>query len=427
MCERIRLQSHPYVEGGCDTLFLPMGVSAESRKQGLYQLQHRGQDACGIATTEFLGPYHCIKGKGLVSEVFDSNLIGTNLIGYMGLGHVRYRTSGTIRDLEAQPISSHGTHDIFLVHNGHVSESAGKREFQHQRSDSYIILSSKIFLALHQVYLKCSGSFSCLIMFNAKFVVGFRDSHGIKPLILGQRRNHDSSHDYMLASKTVALEKLDYVPMRDISPREAVLIDVTANNQLEFHQVVNLKSYLLDIFELVYFARPESTLDGINVKDCRRRIGCALGSMVLETLGAVTCGKIDVVIPVPDSGYKRLKTVWRKLSTVSSGFQAKNVLIVDDSIVRGGTSREIVRIVRKAGVIQVVFASSSPAIRYNHIHGIDLAEPEALIAHGRTESEVAQTIGADKVVYLPLDMLLACCLASRAQLSKVYGFEVGFF
>ncbi|KAF2720003.1 Amidophosphoribosyltransferase [Polychaeton citri CBS 116435] len=451
--------------------------------EALYQLQHRGQDACGVAIANLGQAGECTKGKGLLSEVFAQSSQTSSLKGNIGIGHVRYRTAGLLTENEAQPISNRGRPEIFFAHNGHVSfpRTAGYQTTS-PGSDSHGVLSilastlekidllfpqeslaKKVLRTLRGLYSRCDGSFACVAMVDAKLLVGFRDPYAIKPLVLGQRQRCDGLIDYMLASESVALEKLDFEIVRDVAPGEAVIIEqgVRSQTTVQFHQIVPVRTYTPDIFELVYFARPESTLDGISVQECRQRMGHALAQTALEELGADTCFQIDAVVPVPDSGYvsalalsqslniplalglvrnqycqrtfilpgheKRLKAVRRKLSPVASEFAGRNVLIVDDSIVRGSTSREIVRMARKAGARKVVFASSSPAIRFNHIHGIDLADRRELVAYGRSNKEIAECIGADAVLYLPLDRLVGCCRAAQGEQSEVDGFEVGVF
>ncbi|KAI5195404.1 hypothetical protein E4T39_08241 [Aureobasidium subglaciale] len=328
--------------------------------------------------------------------------------------------------------------------------------------------------ALQNVYQECEGSFACVATIGENLLIGFRDAYGIKPLILGRRQTAEGTSDFMLASESVALEKLDYEPVQNVNPDSSL--------NVRYVQIVPRRSYTPDIFEYVYFARSGSIVDCISVYECRKRMGSLLAATIVAELQGTVHANIDVVVLVPETGYisalavstsldvplslalarssysnrtfilsnekMRSNAVWRKFNVAKFEVSGKNVLVVDDSIVRGSTSRELVRMFRKAGARKIIFASSSPAIRYvtyvkamahpnaliidewnryDHIHGIDLADSEALVAYGRNNEEIAEVLGADKVFYLPLESLIACCLASRTHEMAPNTFETGVF
>ncbi|EHK46794.1 hypothetical protein TRIATDRAFT_317706 [Trichoderma atroviride IMI 206040] len=407
------------------------------------------------------------------------------LRGSEGIGHVRYPTNDNHADSQIQPIILDGYHRTSLSHNGHLTnpqqlKAELRRDGLEPRDNvgdtelMYLVLTSalrvgheskaspnQIISAVSEVYKRCQGSFACICMIPSFGVVAFRDPYGIKPLVFGERGQGSSGSDFAIASESVVLQKLGFENFQDIKPGQMVLIPSSwrGNHQPNFHQVVAPRSYAPDIFEYVYLARADSVIDGVSVYDSRRQMGEALARAVKDKLGPVV-KTIDCIIPVPDGGYigalesaralgkpvslgfvrnqhscrtfimpnqeQRLRGVRRKLSTVNAEFQGRNVLIIDDSIVRGTTSREIVAMARKAGARKVYLASLSPAIRFKHIYGIDLADEEKLVAHKRTDEEVCANLGADGLVYLPLPELVDACQRSTVGDGPL-GFEVGLF
>lgn len=443
-------------------------------------LQHRGQDAAGIATCGDRGRIFQCKGNGMARDVFTQTRVA-GLAGSMGIGHLRYPTAGSSANSEAQPFYVNSPYGINLAHNGNLVNTVSLKRYmdedvhRHINTDSdselllnifaaelekhnkYRVNNEDVFHALEGVYRLCRGGYACVGMLAGFALFGFRDPNGIRPLLYGERVNKDSGDtDYMLASESVVLEAHGFSNIRDIKPGEAVIIPKNCagpENRPEFRQVVPMNSYRPDVFEYVYFARPDSILDGISVYETRLNMGEKLASNVLKHIPA---DDIDVVIAVPDTARtcalqcahflkkpyreafvknryvgrtfimpnqkERVSSVRQKLNPMASEFRGKNVLIVDDSIVRGTTSREIVNMARDAGAKKVYFASAAPPIRYNHIYGIDLTDTKNLIAYNKTEEEVAQALGCERVIYQTLDDLIACC--SKPGIDK---FEVGVF
>lgn len=475
----------------------PAGRACRDLSGGLYTSQHRGQDAAGMVTCGSKGRFYQVKGNGMVSNVFDRPNVLEGLDGNMGLGHLRYPTAGSSANSEAQPFYVNSPYGISLAHNGNLVNAPQLREFLDETahrhintdSDSELLLNifasyleetgkarineEDLFSALKSMYNKCEGGYACVAMLAGFGIMGFRDPHGIRPLVLGERQTKYGK-DYMFASESVVLDQLEYTNIRDILPGEAVIITQRKNKAIttdngEYaqydpivsqRQVVPRKSYTPDIFEYVYFARPDSIMDGISVYRSRLVMGVKLAGAVVRALGNDYKDKIDVVVPVPDTSrnsalelaqflhlnYKegfiknryvgrtfimsgqqlRVQNVRRKLNAQAQEFRGKNVLIVDDSIVRGTTSREIVQMARDAGAKKVYFASCAPPIRHNHIYGIDLADRKDLVAHGRTDDEIAREIGADKVIYQTLEDLIAAC-REESNIKDVTDFEIGVF
>ena len=431
-------------------------------------LQHRGQDAAGIATLEG-HRIHLYKGNGLVRDVFPRSELA-KLKGMAGIGHVRYPTAGSDNLDEAQPFYVNSPYGIVLGHNGNLTNAAAlkKELFDSDRrhlnteSDSEALLNvfahelhrigpagmqpEDVFKAVDSLHQRCKGAYSVIALITGKGVLGFRDPHGIRPAVLGYR-DTDNGREYAIASESVALDVLDFTLMRDLKPGEAVFI--TLDGQLHSHQSPLAQPASPCIFEYVYFARPDSMIDDISVYKARLRMGEALARKILRDWPD---HDIDVVIPVPDTsrtaalplaydlnvkyreGFiknryigrtfimpgqeERKRSVRQKLNAIDLEFRDKNVLIVDDSIVRGTTSRQIIQMARDAGARKVYFASASPPVRYPNIYGIDMPAPSELIASGRDEKEIEQELGADRLIYQGLDDLIAACSEGNAGITR---------
>jgi len=435
---------------------------------GLLVLQHRGQDAAGMVTSD--GKRLYIRRKnGLVNDVFhEKNMKG--LLGNMGIGHLRYPTAGSSSASEAQPFYVNSPYGISLAHNGNLTNASGlKKELYKQDrrhintdSDSEILLNifaqelqkcatyhvhpEEIFTAVSGVHNRCQGAYAVVAMITRDGIVGFRDPNGIRPLVYGKRESENGT-DYMIASESVALVTQGYEIVRDIKPGEAIFI--TKEGDVHTKQCSDQARYNSCIFEYVYFARPDSVIDNVFVHKARMRMGHNLAERIKHEWKD---HDIDVVIPIPDTsrtsalelaitlgvpyreGYiknryigrtfimpgqtQRKKSVRRKLNPLDIEFKGKNVMLVDDSIVRGTTSQEIVQMARDSGAKNVYFASASPAIRYPNIYGIDMPAATELIAHGKTESEVAEAIGADKLIYQNLDDLIDAITTGNPDLKN---------
>ncbi len=449
-------------------------------------LQHRGQDAAGIATLEG-HRLHLYKGNGLVRDVFPRSEL-ERLQGNIGIGHVRYPTAGSDNLDEAQPFYVNSPHGIVLGHNGNlINTVALKKElFDSDRrhvnteSDSEVLLNvlahelqelgakgiqpEDIFTAVDKLHQRCRGAYSVIALIAGKGVLGFRDPNGIRPAVLGYRET-DNGREYAIASESVALDVLNFTLMRDLKPGEAVFI--TLDGQLHTHESPHARPACPCIFEYVYFARPDSMLDDISVYKARLRMGQALARKILHDWPE---HDIDVVIPVPDTsrtaalplaydlqvkyreGFiknryigrtfimpgqeQRQRSVRQKLNAIGLEFRNKNVLLVDDSIVRGTTSRQIIQMARDAGARKVYFASASPPVRYPNIYGIDMPAPSELIANNRDEKQIEQELGADRLIYQGLDDLIEACREGNEGIKSfdtscfsgeyVTGVEVGY-
>jgi amidophosphoribosyltransferase len=435
---------------------------------GLLLLQHRGQDAAGIVTSE--GPvFHMYKGPGYVRDVFRTRNM-RDLSGNAGIAHCRYPTAGSaFSDLEAQPFYVNSPFGISLGHNGNLTNSeALKRElfqldFRHvnTNSDSEVLLNvlaleleraaqhhrldpDAIFKAVAGVHRRCRGAYAVVAMIAGYGLVAFRDPFGIRPLIIGVSEAM-GGREYLVASESVALEPLGFSVLRDVGPGEAVFVDQAGT----FHsrQCAERPSLNPCIFEFVYLARPDSVIDGTSVYESRLNMG---GELARKIRNIPAAQDIDVVIPIPDSsrpsalelanqmGLKyregfvknryvgrtfimpgqamRKKSVRQKLNPIGMEFKGKVVLLVDDSIVRGTTSREIVQMARDAGARKVYFASASPPVRFPNVYGIDMPNQRELVATGRTEADIAVEIGADLLVYQDLDALKRAVRGAKPQL-----------
>jgi amidophosphoribosyltransferase len=425
---------------------------------GLLVLQHRGQDAAGIVTAE--GPtFHMHKGGGMVRDVFRTRDMRT-LAGHAGLAHTRYPTAGSAWSAaESQPFYVNSPFGIVLGHNGNLTNTAQlqselfRQDLRHvnTNSDSEVLLNvlahelqgaattykldpATIFAAVSGVYRRCRGAYAVVAMIAGYGLLAFRDPHGIRPLVFG-RAETERGPEYLVASESVALDALGFQLMRDVGPGEAIFIDMDGN--FYSRQCAAGASLNPCMFEFVYLARPDSVIDGISVYQTRLRMGESLADKIKRSYGHLG---IDVVIPIPDSSrpaamqlsqhlnlpYRegfiknryigrtfimpgqaiRRKSVRQKLNAIAMEFKDKNVLLVDDSIVRGNTSSEIVQMARESGARKVFFASAAPPVRFANVYGIDMPTREELIATGRNEEQIAREIGCDELIYQDLDALI---------------------
>ena len=424
---------------------------------GLLLLQHRGQDAAGIATAQGKR-IHIHRNNGLVRDVFRTRDM-RNLQGPMGIGHVRYPTAGSASNSEeAQPFYVNAPFGIVLGHNGNLTNAEElqldmyRRDRRHinTESDSEVLLNvfahelqqavsglsldaNSVFSAVSAVHARVRGAYACVAMIAGFGVVAFRDTHGIRPLALGQNRT-DLGDEWMVASESVAIQGLGFTPVRDIAPGECVIITLEG----EVHAKVCAQNTVLNpcVFEYVYFALPDSVIDGVSVYDARLKMGESLAEKVRA---AFPSGAIDVVMPIPDSSrpaamqlamhlgidYRegfiknryigrtfimpgqaaRKKSVRQKLNAIPDEFKGKNVLIVDDSIVRGTTSQEIVQMARDSGAQRVIFASAAPPVRFPNVYGIDMPTRSELIAFNRSDEEICRAIGADALIYQDIESM----------------------
>lgn len=439
-----------------------VGIVAKSGvNQSIYDaltvLQHRGQDAAGMMTFGN-GRFNQRKGNGLVRDVFRQHHMD-RLVGNIGIGHCRYPTAGGSSPALAQPFYVNTPYGIALAHNGNLTNATDlmREVFQadlrhiNTDSDSEVILNvfahelqkigklrpnhDDIFAAVEAVHRRCSGGYAVVALIANYGVVGFRDPHGIRPLVYGKRQT-ERGDEYMIASESVALDVLGFQRIDDVQPGQSVYI--SASGSLHLNQSAGQVDIAPCIFEHVYFARPDSILDDISVYKCRLRMGEALAKKIIKTRPD---HDIDVVIPIPDTSRVsaqiiahqldikfregliknryigrtfimpgqsiRKKSVRQKLNAISLEFKDKNVLLVDDSIVRGTTSCEIIQMAREAGAKNVYIASAAPPVRYPNVYGIDMPSANELIAHNRSVEEVQELIGADWLIYQDLDDLVA--------------------
>ena len=437
---------------GIVALFSPNENVANAIYDGLIQLQHRGQDAAGISTLNE-NKMHLHKDTGLVTEVFKSDKSKLNLIGNLGIGHVRYPTAGSNDVNDSQPFYTSNPVNITLAHNGTLtnSESIRKNLLKthfcqfNTNSDSEALMhlfayelyktnfrklnTSHVFRALKSIYEKCSGGFSVVALISGIGIVAFRDPNGIRPLSLGTKNK-----SYMIASESSALTALDFETVEDIKPGEAIILN--ENGELMRRRVVRKSSHTPCLFEFVYFSRPDSSIDDISIHKSRLRMGDFLGDKILKEYPKLN---VDVVIPIPDTSrtsamqvaYKlgvkyregfmknryigrtfimpgqrnRKRSVKQKLNPIEIEFKDKRVLLVDDSIVRGHTSKNIVKMVKKCGAKKVFLASASPPIRHQNIYGIDMPATTELVAHKRSVKEIKRYIKADELIYQNLEDL----------------------
>ncbi|QQD21584.1 amidophosphoribosyltransferase [Venatoribacter cucullus] len=442
-----------------------VGIVAKTHvNQAIYDaltvLQHRGQDAAGIVTSD-QNKLYLRKDNGLVSDVFRTRHM-QRLIGKMGIGHVRYPTAGSSSSAEAQPFYVNSPYGITLAHNGNLTNTEQladdiyREDLRHinTTSDSEVLLNvfahelqeqkqlqptpEVIFKAVQRVHARVRGGYAVVALISGYGIVAFRDPNGIRPAIFG-RRDTAQGPEYMVASESVALDALGFKLERDIAPGEAIVI--TEQGELFTRQCAENTRLAPCIFEHVYFARPDSIIDGIAVYKARLRMGEKLADKIMRERPD---HDIDVVIPIPDTSrssalelanrlgvkyregfmknryigrtfimpgqQQRKKSVKQKLNALDLEFRGKNVLLVDDSIVRGTTCEQIIEMAREAGAKKVYFASAAPAVRYPNVYGIDMPAKEEFIAHGRSTEEIAAEIGADWLVYQDLDDLIQACL-----------------
>ena len=443
---------------------------------GLQVLQHRGQDAAGIATSDG-GRFLMHKGPGLVRDVFRTRNM-RNLVGNWGIGHVRYPTAGSAcNPAEAQPFYVNSPFGLLLAHNGNLTNSEElKREMflsdlRHinTNSDSEVLLNvlahelqaaakgfkldeDAVFRAVSGVHRRCRGAYAVVVMIAGYGLLAFRDPYGIRPLVVG-RNDVEAGQEWLVASESVAMDVLGFRMLRDVAPGEAILIDTQGN--FRSRQCADKTVEAPCMFEFVYLARPDSIIDGVSVYESRVKMGEFLADKLKRVMPHA---EIDVVIPIPDSSrpsamemahrlnlpYRegfvknryigrtfimpgqaiRRKSVRQKLNTIPQEFRGKKVLLVDDSIVRGTTSREIVTMAREAGAEKVYMASAAPPVRYANVYGIDMPTRGELIAAGRDEAQICREIGADGLIYQDLADLKA---AVRAVNPAINFFETSCF
>jgi len=437
-------------------------------------LQHRGQDAAGIVTCD-QGRLHLRKENGLVRDVFRHRHIEM-LKGRMGLGHVRYPTAGSSSAAEAQPMYVNSPYGICLAHNGNLinANELSKSLFVSERrhintdSDSELLLNvladelqksagsldsaEQIFSAVRGLHKRVKGAYAVVGLITGYGIVGFRDPNGIRPLIYG-RRESTSGPEFMIASESVALSVLGFEVIADVGPGEAVFID--ASGKVKVEQCAENPVYNPCIFEYVYLARPDSVIDKVSVYKARLKMGEKLADKIKREYPD---NDIDVVIPIPDTsctaalpmahrlGVKyreglvknryvgrtfimpgqaeRRKSVRRKLSPIELEFRGKNVLLVDDSIVRGTTSRQIVQMARESGAKKVYLASAAPPVRFPNVYGIDMPAASEFIAHNSSVEQIADYVGADWVIYQDLEDLI---LSASGINSDIVGFDCSIF
>ncbi len=435
---------------------------------GLTVVQHRGQDAAGILTSD--GRHVFLrKDNGLVRDVFHARHMHA-LQGNMGIGHVRYPTAGCDSPAEAQPFFVNSPFGLALAHNGNLTNAAElkdelfREDLRHinTESDSEILLNvfaheleavgrlqlapEHIFRAVSAVHRRARGAYAVTVLIVGFGILAFRDPHGIRPLVYGSRQT-DQGPEHMFASESVALDVVGYDLVRDVEPGEAIFVDL--DGQVHSRQCADDPQHVPCIFEYVYMARPDSIIDGIAVHKTRLRMGEKLARKIQRKWPN---HDIDVVIPIPDTsrtaaqqmaevldlkyreGFiknryigrtfimpgqaQRRKSVRQKLNAIDLEFRGKTVLLVDDSIVRGTTSKQIIQMAREAGAKKVYFASAAPPVRYPNVYGIDMPSVNELIGNGRSEQEIAEAIGADRLIYQDLQDLLDAAHEGNPRITR---------
>ncbi|MDB9783629.1 amidophosphoribosyltransferase [Gammaproteobacteria bacterium] len=457
-----------------------VGISSETHVassiyESLLMLQHRGQDAAGMVVCDNEGRLHSRKSMGYVRDVFHQSHMN-KLVGHYGIGHVRYPTAGGAGKEFAQPMYVNSPYGISLAHNGNLTNSkALARELFHAEmrhlntdSDSEVLLNifahelgkqrailpstKHFFQAVKKTHSRCHGAYAVLALITGFGLLAFRDPRGIRPLVIGERQGK-TQKEYIIASENSSFSALGYTTLRDVAPGEAVFIDTLG--QLHSQQCADNPEPTPCLFEYVYLARPDSTLDQISVYKARMRMGKKLANKITKLNPN---HDIDVVIPIPDSsttaalqvatelnipyrdGFvknryigrtfimpyqeEREKSVRRKLNILDLEFKGKNVLLVDDSIVRGTTSQKIIEMAKEAGANKVYFSSAAPPVKFQNLYGIDMAATDELIASGRTEEEVAEVIGADWLIYQDLEDLIASAQEGNPEIKN---FEISIF
>jgi len=448
---------------------------ASSIYESLLMLQHRGQDAAGMVVCDQNGRLHSRKSMGYVRDAFQQRHMN-KLEGHYGIGHVRYPTAGGSGKEFAQPMYVNSPYGISLAHNGNLTNSkALARELFHAEmrhlntdSDSEVLLNifahelgkqrailpstEHFFQAVKKTHSRCDGAYAVVALVTGFGLLAFRDPKGIRPLVIGERegKNHK---EYIIASENASFSALGFETLRDVEPGEAVFIDI--NGKLHSRQCADNPESTPCLFEYVYLARPDATLDQISVYKARMRMGKKLANKIMRINPN---HDIDVVIPIPDSsttaalqvatelnipyrdGFvknryigrtfimphqeERQKSVRRKLNILDLEFQGKNVLLVDDSIVRGTTSQKIIEMAKEAGAKKVYFSSAAPPVKFQNLYGIDMAATSELIASNKTEEEVAQAIGADWLIYQDLEDLIASAQEGNPSIKQ---FEISIF
>lgn len=441
---------------------------------GLTVLQHRGQDAAGIVTIHD-NTFRMRKGNGLVKDVFHTRHM-LRLQGNIGIGHIRYPTAGTSSSSEAQPFYANSPFGISLAHNGNLTNAeelkfwlnTEARRHVNTTSDSELLLNilghelqnseqhtldpRDIFTAVSNVHKRVRGAYATVALIVGYGMLAFRDPNGIRPLVFGKRETQ-TGVEYMVASESVALDANEFEFVRDVAPGEAIFF--TESGQIHSQQCAENPSFHPCIFEYVYFARPDSSIDKISVYGSRVDMGKKLGDKIAKEWDDID---IDVVIPIPETScdtaleiarhlnipYRqgfvknryigrtfimpgqelRKKSVRRKLNAIGAEFVGKNVLLVDDSIVRGTTSGQIIEMARAAGAKKVYFASAAPEIRFPNVYGIDMPSANELIAHGRELDDICQLIGADKLIFQTLEDLVAAVSTANPDITE---FETSVF
>jgi len=432
----------------------------------LLLLQHRGQDATGIATAEPNGIMHMAKAEGMVREAFRTRDM-RSLLGSVGLGHVRYATKGTAsNEEEMQPFYVNAPYGIVLIHNGNLTNTReltaamAQRDRRHlnSSSDTELLLNvlahelqastsdvdldpARIFEAVARTHRRVEGAYAVIAIIAGYGLLAFRDPFGIRPLILGRRKGAapGDADEWVVTSESLVLENADYEVVREVEPGEAVFI--TNDGELFTQQCAEDPQLIPCAFEYVYLARPDSVMNGVSVYESRLRMGEKLADTIAKH---VPLDEIDVVMPIPDSSrpsamevarklgkeyregfYKnryvgrtfimpgqavRKKSVRQKLNAMSTEFRGKNVLLIDDSIVRGTTSTQIIQMARDAGAKSVIFASAAPPVRHPHVYGINMPSRSELVAHDRTIPEIAEALGCDRIVYQEVEDLKAAII-----------------
>ena len=457
-----------------------VGISAETNiaaeiYDSLLMLQHRGQDAAGMVVCDSQDRLHSRKSMGYVRDVFQQRHM-SKLIGNYGIGHVRYPTAGGAGKEFAQPMYVNSPYGISIAHNGNLTNSTElatqlfHAEMRHLNtdSDSEVLLNifahelgkqreiypsaEHIFKAVTKTHRRCDGAYAVLALITGHGILAFRDNNGIRPLSIGIREGK-TRDEYIIASEDALFESQGFKKLRDVEPGEAIYIDKKGN--FFSQQCAEAPQKRPCIFEYVYFSRPDSNIDEISVYKARMRMGSKLAELIKKKNPD---HDIDVVIPIPDSsttaalqlavdlnvpyreGFvknryigrtfimpyqeERRKSVRRKLNILDLEFEGKNVMLVDDSIVRGTTSKKIIEMAKEAGAKKVYFASAAPAIKYQNLYGIDMPATSELIASNRTDEEVATEIGADWLVYQTLEDLIDTCKTGNPEIKE---FETSIF